>query len=155
LVKYTRIAFHPQAFTDSIKEYGQLIWGIHPQCFNSNFPKYQKTDAIAIASPMDWFTYRAQVKLCVARWLTPETRDGNELYGKQTGIVLRYGDTDIFTSAGINAILAFKGLIEVIGAKIVGYVYGKGNKPGEIRDQPELMERAINLGEQLASSSIS
>ena len=155
MVKYTRIAFHPQAFTESIKEYGQLIWGFQPHCFNSNFPKYQKIDAIAITSPVDWFTYRAQVKLCVAQWLTLETRYGNELCGKQTDIVLRYGDTEVFTSGGITANHAFKALIEVIGAKIAGYVYGKGKKPGEVSDQPELMERAQNLVIQRTSSGIS
>jgi multimeric flavodoxin WrbA len=117
------------------------------------YPKLRGADALVIASPVYWFTYSAQVKLCVDRWLALETRDGNELRGKQVGIVLTYGDTDIFTSGGINAIHAFQSLFGYIGAEIVGYVYGTGNKPGEVKDQPELLERAFKLGRQLASYS--
>lgn len=117
----------------------------------SLYPKLRQADAIVIASPVYWFTYSAQVKLCVDRWLALETSDGNELGGKQIGIVLTYGDTDIFTSGGINAIHAFQSLFGYIGAEIVGYVYGTGNRPGEVKDQPKLMERALKLGQQLAS----
>lgn len=115
------------------------------------YPKLRQADAIVIASPVYWFTYSAQVKLCVDRWLALETKDGNELRGKQIGIVLTYGDTDIFTSGGINAIHAFQSLFGYIGSEIVGYVYGTGNKPGEVKDQPKLMDRALKLGQQLAS----
>ena len=117
----------------------------------SLYPKLRQADAIVIASPVYWFTYSAQVKLCVDRWLALETSDGNELRGKQIGIILTYGDTDIFTSGGINAIHAFQSLFGYIGAEIVGYVYGTGNKLGEVKDQPKLMERALKLGQQLAS----
>ena len=119
----------------------------------SLYPKLRQADAIVIASPVYWYTYSAQVKLCIDRWLALETRDGNELRGKQVGIVLTYGDTDIFTSGGINAIHAFQSLFDYIGAEIVGYVYGTGNKLGEVKEQPKLMESALRLGQQLASNS--
>jgi multimeric flavodoxin WrbA len=118
----------------------------------SLYPKLRKADAIVIASPVYWFTYSAQVKLCVDRWLALETSDGNQLRGKQIGIILTYGDTDIFTSGGINAIRAFQSLFSYIGAEIVDYVYGTGNKLGEVKDQPKLMERALKLGQKLASN---
>jgi multimeric flavodoxin WrbA len=118
------------------------------------YPKLRRADAIVIASPVYWFTYSAQVKLCVDRWVALETPDGNELGGKKIGIVLTYGDTDIFTSGGINAIHSFQSMFGYIGAEIVGYVYGTGDKPGEVKDQPELMERALKLGQQLASKGI-
>jgi multimeric flavodoxin WrbA len=117
----------------------------------SLYPKLREADAIVIASPIYWFTYSAQVKLCVDRWLALETSDGNELRGKRIGIVLTYGDTDIHTSGGINAINTFKSMFDYIGAPIVGYVHGTGNKPGEVRDQPDLMDRAFKLGQRLAS----
>jgi multimeric flavodoxin WrbA len=116
----------------------------------SLYPKLREADAIVIASPVYWFTYSAQIKLCVDRWVALETSEGNELRGKQVGIILTYGDTDIFTSGGINAIHTFQSMFGYIGAEIVGYVYGRGNKPGEVKGQPELMERAFKLGQQLA-----
>jgi multimeric flavodoxin WrbA len=115
------------------------------------YPKLRQADALVIASPIYWFTYSAQVKLCVDRWLALETPKGNQLAGKQVGIVLTYGDTDIFTSGGVNAIHAFRSMFDYIGAEIVGYVYGTGNKAGEVKDQSELIDRAFKLGQQLAS----
>jgi multimeric flavodoxin WrbA len=118
----------------------------------SLYPKLRQADAIVITSPVYWFTYSAQVKLCIDRWLALETSDGNELRGKQIGIVLTYGDTDIFTSGGINAIHTYQSMFRYIGAEIVGYVYGTGNKLGEVKDQPKLMERAFKLGHQIVST---
>lgn len=116
----------------------------------SLYPKLRQADALVIAGPVYWFTYSAQVKLCIDRWLALETNDGNELRSKQVGIVLTYGDMDIFTSGGINAIHTFQSLFDYIGAEIVGYVYGTGNKLGEVKEQPQLMEWALQLGQQLA-----
>jgi multimeric flavodoxin WrbA len=115
------------------------------------YPKLRQADALVIASPVYWFTFSAQVKLCIDRWLALETKDGNQLAGKQVGIVLTYGDSDIHTSGGINAIHTFESMFDYIGAEIVGYVHGTGNKAGEVKDQPELMDRAFKLGRQLAS----
>lgn len=113
------------------------------------YPKLRLADAIVIASPIYWFTISAQIKLCIDRWLAFETADGNELRGKKIGIILTYGDTDVYTSGGINAIHTFQSMFNYIGADIVGLVYGTGNKPGEVADQPELMERAFKLGQQI------
>ncbi len=120
----------------------------------SLYPKLRAADAIVIASPVYWYSYSAQVKLCIDRWLALDTPDGNELRGKQVGIVLTFGDSDIFTSGGIYAIQAFQSLFGGIGAEIVGYVYGSAYKPGEVKDQPELIERAFKLGHKLASDGV-
>jgi multimeric flavodoxin WrbA len=116
------------------------------------YPKLRQADAIVIASPVYWFTFSAQVKLCVDRWLALETGDGNELRGKQIGIVLTYGDADVVTSGGINAIHTFQSMFAYIGAEIVGFVHGTANKAGEVKEQPALMASALKLGQQLGSS---
>jgi len=118
------------------------------------YPKLRQADAIVIASPIYWFTYSAQVKLCIDRWLALETKDGNELRGKQVGIVLTYGDTDIYSSGGINAIKTFQSTFRYIGADIMGMVYGSANEPGEIQHQSELMEQAYELGQKLGAYGI-
>lgn len=117
----------------------------------SLYPKLRQADALVIASPVYWFTFSAQVKLCIDRWLALETPKGSQLRGKQVGIVLTYGDSDLHTSGGINAIHTFQSMFDYIGAEIVGYVHGTGNRAGEVRDQPELMDGAFKLGQQLAS----
>jgi hypothetical protein len=78
-----------------------------------------------------------------------ETSDGNELRGKQIGIVLTYGDADVVVSGGINAIHTFESIFAYIGAEIVGVVHRMANKAGEVRDQPALMASALKLGQRL------
>jgi len=118
------------------------------------YPKLRQADAIVLASPIYWFTYSAQLKLCIDRWLALETKDGNELRGKQIGIVLSYGDRDIYSSGGINAIHTFQSMFRYIGAEIIGTVHGSASEAGEIKNQSNLMEEAYKLGIKLVSNGI-
>ncbi len=115
------------------------------------YPLLEKADAILIASPVYWFTFSAQMKLCIDRWYALEGPGGNALRGKQIGIVLTYGDSDLYTSGGINAIHTFESMFRYIGAEIVGMVYGTADKIGDAGKQPELMERAYELGQKLSA----
>jgi multimeric flavodoxin WrbA len=117
------------------------------------YPLLEKTDAIVIASPVYWFTLSAQAKLCIDRWYALESPQGSALRGKQIGIVLTYGDTDLYTSGGINAIHTFESMFRYIGAEIKGMVYGSANKIGDAEKQPALMEKAYQLGKQLGVSA--
>jgi multimeric flavodoxin WrbA len=115
------------------------------------YPKLLQADAILIASPVYWFTFSAQTKLCIDRWYALETPKGNALAGKRIGIILTYADTDPYTSGGINAIRTFQDMFRYIRAEIVGFVYGAASNIGDVEKQPALMERAYQLGQQLAS----
>jgi len=117
------------------------------------YPLLEKADAIVIASPIYWFTISAQSKLCIDRWYALETPDGNKLRGKQFGILLAYGDSDLYTSGGINAIHTFESMFRYIGVESAGMVYGTANDIGDVQKQPELMESAYKLGQKLASLS--
>jgi len=115
------------------------------------YPKLLQADAILIASPVYWFTFSAQTKLCIDRWYAMETPKGNALAGKRIGIILTYADTDPYTSGGINAIRTFQDMFRYIRAEIVGFVYGTASNVGDVEKQPALMERAYQLGQQMAS----
>ena len=115
------------------------------------YPLLEKADAIVIAGPVYWFTISAQAKLCIDRWYAFESPQGSKLRGKQVGIVLTYGDTDLYTSGGINAIHTFESMFRYIGAEIAGMVYGTAHHIGDAEKQPELMERAYKLGQKLGS----
>jgi len=117
------------------------------------YPLLEKADAIVIASPVYWFTLSVQTKLCIDRWYALESPQGSALRGKQFGIVLTYGDTDLYTSGGINAIHTFESMFRYIGAEIKGMVYGSANKIGDAEKQPALMEKAYQLGRQLGASA--
>jgi multimeric flavodoxin WrbA len=114
------------------------------------YPKLRLADAIAIASPVYWFTMSAQTKLFIDRWYALESPQGNALKGKTFGVILTYGDTDPVTSGAINAIRSFEDMFRFIKADIAGFVYGSASQAGEIRSQTDLLEKAFKLGQKLA-----
>jgi multimeric flavodoxin WrbA len=114
------------------------------------YPKLIAADVIVIASPIYWFTISAQTKLCIDRWYALEREDGSALRGKQLSIVLVYGDTDLYTSGGVNAIHTFESMARYIGMEIAGMVYGTAWQLGDAEKQPDLMAKAFNLGQKLA-----
>lgn len=114
------------------------------------YPKLRQADAIVIASPIYYFTVTAQTKTFIDRWYALEKEHGSELRGKQLAIVLVYGDTDLYTSGGINAIHTFESIARYIGLEIKGMVYGSAEHLGDVEKQPELMSKAFRLGESLA-----
>jgi multimeric flavodoxin WrbA len=114
------------------------------------YARLREADAIVLASPVYWFTMSAQLKLCIDRWYALVNAEGCELKGKRIGIVLTYGDSDPFTSGGINAIRTFQDIFRFIKADIVGFVYGTAMNIGDIDNQPNLLEKAFKLGQKLA-----
>ena len=112
------------------------------------YPLLEKADAIVIASPIYWYTISAQAKLCIDRWYAIPFSDG-KFTDKKIGIVLTYGDSDLYTSGGINAIHTFESIFRHIGAEITGMVYGRADAIGDVEKQPELMERAFQLGQTI------
>lgn len=114
------------------------------------YPLLERADAIAIASPVYWFTISAQAKACIDRWYALSHSPGR-FRGKRFGFLLTYGDSDLYTSGGINAIHTFESMFRYIGAPIAGMVYGTAHKLGEAAAQPALMERAYKLGQLLGS----
>ncbi|MBC8333844.1 MAG: flavodoxin family protein [Anaerolineales bacterium] len=116
------------------------------------YPLLEKADAIVLASPIYYFTINAQAKAVIDRLYALETEQGNSLGGKEIGIILTYGDTDLHNSGGINAIRTLEDTFRYIGAKIVGIVHGTADGVGDAEKDPELMKRAFNLGQKLAEA---
>jgi multimeric flavodoxin WrbA len=115
------------------------------------YPKLKRASAIVVASPIYWFTISAQAKLCIDRWYAFQTSQGSELRGRKFGFILTYGDIDLYTSGGINAIHTFESMCRFLQTDMVGMVYGSADKPGEVINQPELMEKAYQLGRKLVA----
>jgi multimeric flavodoxin WrbA len=113
------------------------------------YPKLRRATAIVVASPIYWFTFTAQAKLCIDRWYALETPQGSELHGKKFGLVLTYGDIDLYTSGGINAIHTFESMCRYVHAEITGMVYGSADKAGDVVKNPDLLEKAYQLGRKL------
>ena len=116
----------------------------------SIYPKVTAADVLVFASPIYWFTISAQLKLCIDRWYSFQATHWQEFHGKQAAIILTYGDTDLYTSGGINAIHMYETMFRFLEMKIAGMVYGTTNDVGDAQKQPDLMEKAYKLGQQLA-----
>jgi multimeric flavodoxin WrbA len=115
------------------------------------FPKLAAADAILLASPIYWFTYSAQLKLCIDRWYGFQAHRWKEVAHKQYGIILVYGDTDLYTSGAINAIHTFETMCRFLKSEIVGIVHGSLDKVGDAEKHPDLLQQAYDLGKLLAS----
>jgi multimeric flavodoxin WrbA len=114
------------------------------------YPKLLSADAVVLASPIYWFTFSAQLKMCIDRWYALWNSRHDAFKGKPIGIVLTYGDTDLYTSGGINAIHTFETMFRFLQANIMGWVYGSVMDLGDAQKHPELMEQAHQLGKRLA-----
>ncbi len=114
------------------------------------YPLLKWADSIIIASPIYFFTFSAQVKLCIDRWYAFAQPDGNPLTGKKFGILLTYGDTDVYTSGAINAIHTFESILGYMHNRIDALVYGSASDEGDIKAEKAVMEQAFDLGRKLS-----
>ena len=115
------------------------------------YPKLRNADAIVLASPIYWFTYTAQLKLCIDRLYGLWNVKPDFFRGKPAGVILVYGDTDPYTSGGINAIHTFETMFRFLQAPIAGFVYGSLSDVGDAEKNPALLEQAEQLGQRLAT----
>jgi multimeric flavodoxin WrbA len=113
------------------------------------YPKLEAADAIVLASPVYWFTFSAQMKVCIDRWYAFQSSQWQELQGKQFALVLTYGDPDLYISGGINAIYTFEAMCRFLKSEVVGMVYGTMSDVGDAEKKPDLMEQAYQLGQKL------
>jgi multimeric flavodoxin WrbA len=114
------------------------------------YPKLAAAHAILLASPVYWFTFSAQLKLCIDRWYGFQGHRWKEVKQKQFGIILTYGDTDLYSSGAINAIHTFETMSRFLESRITGIVHGSVDAVGDIEKHPELLQQAYDLGKSLA-----
>jgi multimeric flavodoxin WrbA len=119
----------------------------------SLYPKLIDAGALVLASPIYWFIYSAQLKLCIDRWYGLWNNRKGFLLGKPVGIILTYGDDDLCLSRGINAIHTLESMLRFLEAPILGLVYGTAQDPGDALKNPALMQAAYDLGRRLAARS--
>lgn len=117
----------------------------------SLYPKLRAADVIVIATPVYWFSLPAQIKLCIDRWYAMELPSGFELAGKKLALVMVYGDTDLYTSGGINVIYTLESICRYTGLELAGIVHGTANDIGDAEKEPDLMAQTFQLGKKLAT----
>jgi multimeric flavodoxin WrbA len=115
------------------------------------YPKLEQAHGIVVASPVYWFTFSAQTKLCIDRWYALEESEGGGLKGKRFGLVMTYGDSDPYNSGAVNAFHTFQDILHYLQGELVGMVYGSASEPGDVQGQPDLLQQAYQLGEKIVS----
>lgn len=111
--------------------------------------KLLAADALILASPVYWFTFSAQLKLCIDRWYGLWNLQKDAFRGKPIGVILTYGDTDLYTSGGINAIHTYESMFKFLEAQIIGMVHGSLSDVGDAHKHPELMDASYELGRKI------
>lgn len=114
------------------------------------YPKLAAADGVILASPIYWSTFNAQLKVCIDRWYGLWQNDNNFLKGRPVGIILTYGDSDIYSSGGINAIHTFESMFRFIESGPLSIVYGSVSDVGDAEKDEALMESARQLGVKMA-----
>ena len=114
------------------------------------YPKLAEADAIVLASPIYWFTFTAQLKLCMDRWYAFQGNRYQEIKNKPFGIILTYGDTDLYTSGAINAIHTYESMARFLHGELAGIVHASLDEADEAGQSPALLDQAYQLGRQLA-----
>src|SRR5512141_1183654 len=51
------------------------------------YPRLAEADVIVLASPVYWFTFSAQLKLCMDRWYAFQSSKWGDIKGKPFGII--------------------------------------------------------------------
>jgi multimeric flavodoxin WrbA len=115
------------------------------------YPKIREGDALLLASPIYWFNYTAQLKACMDRLYGLWNMDHAFFKDRPVGIILTYGDVDLYISGAINAIHTLETSFRFLNAPIVGWVYGSLSDVGEAQKHPELMCAAAELGRKLVA----
>lgn len=116
------------------------------------YPKLMALDGLILASPIYWFNINAQLKTCMDRWYGLFQNQPRLFAGKPVGVILVYGDTDLYTSGAINAIHTLETTFRYIGALSLGYVHGTTNNIGDAEKDELLLNRAWKMGKRMAET---
>jgi multimeric flavodoxin WrbA len=117
------------------------------------YPKLAAADGILLVSPIYWFTFSAQLKLCIDRWYGFQGDNWRPVTHKRFGIILTYGDTDLYTSGAINAIHTIETMCRFLKSEILGIVHGSLTDPGDAEKNPGLLQQAYDLGVLMAAET--
>ena len=115
------------------------------------YAKIRAAQGIIFATPVYWFNMSAQMKLLIDRAYAIQDKEYFAFTGKDVGVILTYGDVDVFASGGVNALRSFQDICAFVKANLVGTVYGTANKAGEVQTNRELLQKAYDLGRKLVN----
>lgn len=113
------------------------------------YPSIVSADVLILASPIYWFNMSAQLKTFIDRCFAVALSEAGSFSKKSLAFALAYGDSDPFTSGGVNAIRTFQDICAYTGAKWGGCVYGSAMERGVLAKNKDLIAKAGELGKNL------
>jgi multimeric flavodoxin WrbA len=114
------------------------------------YPKINDAQGIIFSTPVYWFNMSAQMKLLIDRTYAIQGNGHWALTGKDVGVILTYGDRDVFAAGGVNALRCFQDICAYVKANLVGTVYGTASDEGDVQTNKRLLREAYDLGKKLA-----
>lgn len=150
VVNLADLTIHPCSACDSCQTWDEV------RCDQDDdmqplYPALIAADAIVLASPIYCFSFCAQLKLFLDRLYAFSGKVPQPLKGKRVALLLTYGDTDVEASGVNNAIKSLRDEFDYLEAPVTEIIHATADKPGDIRANAEVMNRAFELGRKLAS----
>lgn len=120
--------------------------------YNTVLSRMMQHDVLIFATPIYWYSMSGQMKLFVDRWSQtmrdPQFKDfKKEMAHKQAYVIAVGGDAPYIK--GLPMIQQFTYIFEFFGLAFEGYIIGKGNKPGDIKNDQNAMYAAEQLSAKL------
>ena len=150
VIDLAQLTIHPCLACDSCQTWDEV------RCDQDDdmqplYPALIAADAIVLASPIYCFSFCAQLKLFLDRLYAFSGKVPQPLKGKRVALLLTYGDTDVEASGVNNAIKSLRDEFDYLEAPVTEIIHATADKPGDIRANAEVMNRAFELGRKLAS----
>lgn len=113
------------------------------------YPKVTAADILVLATPVYWFNVSGQLKVFLDRCFAVALGGEGSFAKKTMAVALAFGDTDPFSSGGVNAIRSIQDICRYSGAVWGGCIYGSAMERDVFSRDQELLERAKTLGKSL------
>jgi multimeric flavodoxin WrbA len=143
----------PCCACDSCRKKGEENGCVVQDDMQSIYASIDSASAVVFASPIYWFNVSAQLKTAIDRLYAYSCSDWRPLRSKSYAAILVFGDSDLYTSGGINAVRSIEDTLRFLGSERAEFLYGSADEPGEIGRNEELVGRAFALGKRLGSGS--
>jgi len=113
--------------------------------------KIRNSDAVIISTPIYFFGFNSLTKAFIDRaFYSSEGTEGNPslLKDKKFGLIITFGDIDVYKSGAINVINNFKDISNYVGFSIANIVYGKTTE--KIGPSQQMMEECKDMGRKIS-----
>lgn len=118
--------------------------------YNSIIERMLTHEILIFSTPIYWYSMSGEMKNFIDRW-SQSLRDFPDFKSRMASkkaYVIAVGGDDPYIK-GLPMIQQFKHIFDFIGIDFEGFIIGKGNKPGDILQDPYALFTASHLNKKL------